>query len=278
LICLDIGIVPLISIHAQTGSGESNAGTGAGARERNRAYEVRAARGRDQSGADPTPLSGVSVAGKQTTRATRELGARHRTDRRKRIERRERIRHRGAARVAWIESVNSFWFVELEPDDWFSARPELDAQIRARFGSLYADLKAHPPGAEQLQADGHIAAVIVFDQFSRNLFGQSAEAFATDELALNLARHAVDEELDRALRPRQRQFLYMPFMHSEAPEMQTRSLMLFSSIGIPGLIGYATQHKEIIDRFGRFPHRNAALGRTSTPEEREFLLREPGHT
>jgi uncharacterized protein (DUF924 family) len=178
--------------------------------------------------------------------------------------------------VDWIEAVNRYWFVELGPDDWFSARPEIDAQIRTRFGTLYADLKKNPPAAEQLQADGHIATVIVFDQFPRNLFRQSAAAYATDELALKMARHAVDNELDPALRPRQRQFLYMPFMHSEHRAMQVRSILLFSSIGIPGLIGYATQHKEIIDRFGRFPHRNAALGRTSSQDELEFLRHEPG--
>ena len=177
--------------------------------------------------------------------------------------------------MPWIEAVNRFWFVELDPDDWFSAEPEVDEKISSRFGDLRAALKHEPPSAEALDAQGHVAAVIVFDQFSRNLFRRSPEAYATDDLALALARHAIENGLDVALTPRQRQFLYMPFMHSEDRAMQARSVSLFGKLGLADQLGYAEHHKAIVDRFGRFPHRNEVLGRSSTAEERAFLSNEP---
>ena len=173
--------------------------------------------------------------------------------------------------MSWSETVNHFWFHELRADDWFSARPEVDAEIRRRFGDLHAALKRHPPDRGELGADSNVAVVIVFDQFSRNLFRQSAEAYATDGLALALALHAVENGLDRSLGPLQRQFLCMPFMHSEDRAMQARSVALFANLGIPDQLRYAEHHKGIVDRFGRFPHRNPVLGRTSTEAERAFL-------
>lgn len=171
----------------------------------------------------------------------------------------------------WAEIVIHFWFQELSPTDWFSAAPKVDAAIRERFGALHTSLKAHPPASETLDVETLLAAVIVFDQFSRNLFRQSPEAFATDAPALALARHAVDAGIDRTLEPAQRQFLYMPFMHSEDRTMQYRSVQLFTELGIDEQLYWAKHHKGIIDRFGRFPHRNALLGRESTPEEIKFL-------
>lgn len=171
--------------------------------------------------------------------------------------------------MSWQESVIRFWFDELGQDDWFSARPEVDAAIRARFGELHAALKQDPPDLDALDAEGHVAAVIVFDQFSRNLFRRSAEAYATDGLALALARHAVDNGLDESLGPGQRQFLYLPFMHSEDRAMQGRSVALFARL--PDVVRYAEHHKSVVDRFGRFPHRNAMLGRPSTEAELAFL-------
>jgi uncharacterized protein (DUF924 family) len=175
----------------------------------------------------------------------------------------------------WQDAVNRFWFDELRPDDWFNARPEIDAEIRARFGDLRAVLKRYPPDPGDLTATGHLAAVIVLDQFSRNLFRQSGEAHATDDLALSLARHAVDTGLDESLAPRLRQFLYMPFMHREDRDMQARSVALFEKLGIPDMLRHAERHKGIIDRFGRFPHRNAVLGRVSTEAELAFLRSAP---
>lgn len=173
--------------------------------------------------------------------------------------------------MTWIDTVNRLWFEELDPKDWFSARPEIDEMIRERFADLHAALKREPPDATQLSAEGHVAAVIVFDQFSRNLFRGSAETYATDDLALALAMHAVERGFDASVSSRQRQFLYMPFMHSEDRAMQVRSVELFRANGDSDPLGYAEHHRGIVDRFGRFPHRNEILGRTSTEAERNFL-------
>jgi uncharacterized protein (DUF924 family) len=180
--------------------------------------------------------------------------------------------------VSWVKAVNEFWFEDLGPNDWFGGGARIDAQIRARFGDLRDDLKSSPPLGEHLESEGLLAAVIVFDQFSRNLFRKSPEAYATDCLALTLACQAVDGGLDAALGLHQRQFLYMPFMHSENREMQERSVALFLKLGAPDLLGYAEHHRQVIERFGRFPHRNAVLGRASTVEEQEFLCSEPEYS
>lgn len=173
--------------------------------------------------------------------------------------------------MPWIDDVLHFWFEELTPEDWFVAKSEIDDRIWDRFGDLRQDMKANPPDPASLDGLGHVAAVIVFDQFSRNMFRKSPEAFATDGVALALAQDALDRNLDLALHPRQQHFLYMPFMHAEDKAMQEISIELFSKIGVPGLLPFAQQHKAVIDRFGRFPHRNMALKRPSTPEEIEFL-------
>lgn len=178
--------------------------------------------------------------------------------------------------TSWIDAVNRFWFEELSAENWFGGGPPIDALIRERFGGLRAKLKNIPPNAELLDADGHVALVVVFDQFSRNIFRQSSEAFTTDSLALALARHAVSAQMDLSLGLDQRRFLYMPYMHSESPEMQARSVELFRGLGDATLRGYAEHDKAIIDRFGRFPHRNIALGRQSQAAEQEFLRGRPG--
>ena len=177
--------------------------------------------------------------------------------------------------AAWIARVLHFWFEELSPQDWFAGKPELDDIIWDRFGDLRQDLKADPPDPAALDAKGHVAAVIVFDQFSRNMFRRSPEAFATDPLALALAEDAIARNLDLALHPRELQFLYMPFMHAEDRRLQAKSIELFSRIGIPGVVEFAQSHKAVIDRFGRFPHRNKVLKRDSTPEEIAFLGAKP---
>ena len=171
----------------------------------------------------------------------------------------------------WIDTVNRFWFEELEPKDWFGSSSDLDATIRERFANLHAALGHQPPDPGSLASEGHVAAVIVFDQFSRNLFRGLAETYATDDIAQALAIHAVDHGLDTTLSTQQRQFLYMPFMHSEDRAMQARSVQLFRAIEIADSLRYAEHHKAIVDRFGRFPHRNEILGRTTTEAERTFL-------
>jgi uncharacterized protein (DUF924 family) len=178
--------------------------------------------------------------------------------------------------MAWSDEVLHFWFEELSPEDWFAGKPELDDRIWDRFGDLRQDMKAAPPDPASLDGRGHVAAVIVFDQFSRNMFRRSPEAFAADAIALALAKGALERNLDLSLHPRDQQFLYMPFMHAEDVQMQRLSIELFSRIGIPGLLGFAEQHKSVIDRFGRFPTRNKALKRETTAEEIAFLNAKPG--
>lgn len=177
--------------------------------------------------------------------------------------------------TAWAEDVLRFWFTELRPADWFSGAAEVDEAIRSRFGHLYQTLRVSPLLPSSLDARSLLAAVIVFDQFPRNLFRQSAAAYGTDARALELARHAVAVGLDRALTEQQRHFLYMPFMHSEDRAMQAESLRLFTELGGAEDLKWARHHHGIVERFGRFPHRNAVVGRTSTPEELEFLKTQP---
>lgn len=176
--------------------------------------------------------------------------------------------------TAWAEDVLRFWFIELQPDDWFSGSASVDAAIRSRFGKLYQALQASPLLPSSLDARSLLAAVIVFDQFPRNLFRKSAAAYGTDARALELARYAVALGLDRSLNEPERHFLYMPFMHSEDRAIQAESVRLCTQLGTQDL-KWARHHHAIVERFGRFPHRNALLGRTSTPEELEFLKAEP---
>jgi uncharacterized protein (DUF924 family) len=174
----------------------------------------------------------------------------------------------------WIEEVLRFWFEELQPSQWFTKDEALDVKIRERFMTSYERIRSAPESPRSPRAA--LATVIVLDQFPRNMFRGTPQAFATDALALQTAERAIAAGLDRELDPAQRTFLYMPFQHAEDPEVQARSVELFASIGQAQGLDYARQHKEIIDRFGRFPHRNAILGRMSTPEEIELMKTHPG--
>lgn len=151
----------------------------------------------------------------------------------------------------------------------------MDEKIRRRFADLRAALAASPPLPSSLDAPTLLATVLVFDQFSRNLFRESATAYDVDAQALELAKHAVATGMDPSLNEQQRYFLYMPFMHSEDRAMQAESVRLFTALGSAEGTKWAERHRRVVDRFGRFPHRNAILGRQSTPEELEFLQREP---
>lgn len=171
----------------------------------------------------------------------------------------------------WVDEVLRFWFEELSEQDWFRGGVSVDEMCRSRFATLYATLKDHPPELENADARTLLAAVIVFDQFPRNMFRRTPAAYATDPAALALARAAVARGQDRSLSPMQRHFLYMPFMHSEELAAQAESVRLFAELGVPDGVKYARHHHGVVARFGRFPHRNAILGRESTPEEMEFL-------
>jgi len=172
-------------------------------------------------------------------------------------------------------SVIKFWFEEITPAQWWRKSDEFDTLIRDRFSALHQsaircelfEWRHHPLG--------RLAEIIVLDQFSRNLFRDQAEAFAHDSLALALAQHAIADDSDQQVNEKQRGIFYMPFMHSESQKMQTQSVQLFSQPGLDAHLSSAQRHRDIIERFSRFPHRNKILGRTSTTEELAFLT-QPG--
>ncbi|WP_129775796.1 DUF924 family protein [Peristeroidobacter soli] len=177
--------------------------------------------------------------------------------------------------AGWVDEVLHFWFEELSEQDWFRSSTQVDDKCRSRFGGTYDALKAEPLATASADARTLLAAVLVLDQFPRNMFRQAPEAYATDADALALARYAVASGKDQSLPARQRHFLYLPFMHSEDLQAQAESVRLFNELGIADGVKYARHHHDIVERFGRFPHRNVILGRRSTPEELEFLKTEP---
>lgn len=175
----------------------------------------------------------------------------------------------------WTHEILDFWLVETPPERRFVKDAALDREIMARFGALRARVKAQGAAGWRDDPDTLLAAIILFDQFSRNMFRAQAEAFATDALARELARLALSRAWDRTMTPEERQFLYLPFMHSENDADQALCVRLFTALGEPDALDYARRHADQIARFGRFPQRNAALGRESTPREIELLSR-PG--
>lgn len=183
---------------------------------------------------------------------------------------------------ASFAEVLDFWFGEPRGKsrvEWFRKDAAFDALIRERFGALHAAAARHELEAWRANAESMLALVVVLDQFSRNLHRGDARAFAQDEHARACAVEALMRGDDLGLLPVERQFLYLPFEHSEDRADQARCVDLMRSLEAfgetRGLSGWAVKHREIIERFGRFPHRNAALGRVSTPEEVEFL-KQPG--
>jgi len=189
------------------------------------------------------------------------------------------IRDKGARDEAsrdWADDILHFWFEELSAQVWFSKDQQLDERIRHRFLETYEQLRSGLPSGATQTARGSLAAVIVLDQFPRNMFRNSPQSFATDVQALSIAQQAIEQSLDKQLSNQQRVFLYMPFQHSEDRAVQARSVELFAGLGEAQNLDYAQRHKAVIDRFGRFPHRNVMLGRVSSAEEREFLEHNPG--
>ena len=170
----------------------------------------------------------------------------------------------------WANDVLAFWFEELRPQDWFETSARIDETIRTRFGKLHAELAEAAPAMAFDDPQTALAAIIMFDQFSRNMFRGKPAAFATDSLALFIARHALEREYDAAVPEQWRHFFYMPLMHSETSADQEHCVALFAAL--PGdSVKYAIEHRDIIARFGRFPHRNQILGRRTTIPEQAFL-------
>jgi len=170
------------------------------------------------------------------------------------------------SRADWRAEVLKFWF-GLTYDEWWGGSAELDHRIKQTFLKLWADKRQLPADAFLTDPLTALAGVILFDQFPRNMFRGHAEQFATDQLALAIARSADDKGFDDELEPRERSFLYMPFQHSENLADQDRGLLLFTALGDEEQLGYARKHRDVIARFGRFPHRNAMLGRAPRPDE-----------
>ena len=166
----------------------------------------------------------------------------------------------------WRADVLKFW-LGLSKGDWWRGSAVLDEQIRERFLNLWNQKRQLP--AKRFLADPltALAATILFDQFPRNMFRDHADQYSTDHLAQAIAREAVDRGFDTQLHPRERGFLYMPFQHSEKLDDQQQGLLLFTQLGDEEQLKYARLHHDIIARFGRFPHRNAMLGRAPRPGE-----------
>lgn len=166
----------------------------------------------------------------------------------------------------WVDQVLHLWFCEFNPSDWFSGDAAVDRRIRDQFSAIHEKL-ASKEGEGVSRARPLLAAVIVLDQFSRNMFRKSPRAFATDPTARKLARKAIKGHLDSELNREERYFLYLPFEHSEDRDDQELAVRLITQLGCDEWTMYALAHQRLIERFGRFPHRNAVLGRESTPEE-----------
>ena len=175
----------------------------------------------------------------------------------------------------WVDDVLKFWFEETEPKAWFTKSDAFDEEVKRRFealhGSLLQDRIAVPRSARD-----YLAAIIVLDQFSRNLFRGSPQAFAADAKALVLAKEAIQLGFHQEVTARERAFYYMPLMHSEALEDQEACVALFTPLENAESLKFAIEHRDIIARFGRFPHRNAVLKREPTEEEAEFVKTHAG--
>lgn len=166
----------------------------------------------------------------------------------------------------WRRDVLTYWF-GLNPNDWWRSGPEIDKDIRERFLKVWELKRQLPVDAFLVDPVTALAAVVLFDQFPRNMFRDTAEQFATDHIAIAVTRKAVARGFDDRLNHDERCFLYMPFQHSENLADQNRGIQLFTALGDDHLLGYAQKHRDVIQRFGRFPHRNAMLGRAPRPDE-----------
>lgn len=177
--------------------------------------------------------------------------------------------------ATWVDDVLHFWFQECTPAQWFKKDEAFDRSLRERFAAVSEGVARMTVEACLSDARTALAAVIACDQFPRNIHRGDARAFASDPTALAIAEGAIARGHDAGLSKDERLFLYLPFEHAEDVDAQARSVALTATLGDPDLLKWAQAHKTIIDRFGRFPHRNATLGRISTAEEKQFLS-EPG--
>jgi uncharacterized protein (DUF924 family) len=173
------------------------------------------------------------------------------------------------------QDVLHFWFEELTPKQHFAKDAALDSAMRLRFGSTLEAAARCELWAWRATPQGRLAEILVLDQMSRNIYRDTPRAFAQDAMALVLAQELVDTGLGQSLTTDQRRFAYMPYMHSESALVHAQAVELFSQPGLENNFDFELRHKAIIDRFGRYPHRNAILGRVSSAAELVFLA-EPG--
>lgn len=176
-----------------------------------------------------------------------------------------------AAQRPWAADLLHFWFHGLRPADWFGRSAAVDAELERRFGKWLTALGNRPADTLLTDRDTARAAVLLFDQCPRNLFRDDARAFAFDPLARSICKASLERSWDTGLLLAERQFLYMPLMHSEKIADQLLSLRLYTRLGSSFILGFARDHHRMIARFGRFPHRNAVLGRISTPAEESAI-------
>ena len=175
-----------------------------------------------------------------------------------------------------IEEILKFWFEETSPKQKFKKDPDFDALITSRFKTVYEDIMNRKTEAWREMPEGRLAEIVVLDQFSRNMFRDDPQSFAAVVLALELAQEAVATGDDKKLPKEWRGAIYMPYMHSESRDVHEEALKLFTEYGNKENLKYEIKHKEIIDHFGRYPHRNKILGRESSSEEIEFLKKHSG--
>ena len=174
------------------------------------------------------------------------------------------------------QEILKFWFEEIEPSQWWSKDEQIDQIILERFSDIHAKAIRCELFEWRKIAEGRLAEIIVLDQFSRNMYRESPLSFANDSLALALAQEAILFEADKELSSVQRSVLYLPFMHSESLKIHEVAMALYQKNGILSNLSFEVKHKEIIEKFGRYPHRNKTLDRISTEQELEFLKQGAG--
>lgn len=172
--------------------------------------------------------------------------------------------------------VIHFWFTESSGEDWFGAKPEFDRKLHEKFFDLHAKVAAGEAYSWRTDAHGRLAEILVLDQFSRQFYRGEGRAFAFDAMALTLAQEVVAQELDKDLSSDEKMFAYMPYMHSESLVIHEEAVRLFTALGNEKTLEFEMMHKRLIERFGRYPKRNAALGRESTPEELDYIAGRDG--
>lgn len=169
------------------------------------------------------------------------------------------------------QTVLDFWFKEIQPGSWWVKDISLDSEITNKFMEVHKAARQCELAYWRETPHGRLAEIIILDQFSRNMYRDTAQAFAHDSIALALAQEAITAGADKALNPVEKSFLYMPFMHSESLVIHEEAVLLYLANGIANNVDFELKHKEIIECFGRYPHRNSILNRQSTAEEIEFL-------